>query len=463
MLPLSSLRCAAAERPFVTAFQRNRVKHRQHGLLLAALMLAAAGNASTARADIWGFVDASGRSHLASEKLDSRYQLFFKGATRVGAPAGKAETSPAAPSPETIAEAKAADNFRNSAQFIRTTSQPNVKRFEPIIEKAAKVHKIDPALVKAVVAVESSFQPDAVSPKGALGLMQVIPDTAERYGITGDRKKSTGQKLLDPAINLKVGIEHLSNLMSMFGSKLELVLAAYNAGEGNVLKYAMKIPPFPETQEYVKLVKQFYAGFKPASKKQQHTVVTQLAATTPSTKWSAATTAPAVVVPMSMVAAAATPVGAIPAAGETAAQPTPAVATTQPASSADGVIRDGVIRDGVIRDGVIRDGVIRDGIIRDGIIRTASPAAASGATVAPTAASGATTQPAAPSPATASAAVASPATASPATASPAAQTTSPAATHQQSTPATDNAETKSAPTAETAETRIEPVPTPAVG
>jgi len=449
MLPLSSLRCAAAERPFVTAFQRNRVKPRQHGLLLAALMLAAAGNASTARADIWGYVDSSGRSHLASEKLDSRYQLFFKGATRVGAPAGKAETSPAAPSPETIAEAKAADNFRNSAQFIRTTSQPNVKRFEPIIEKAAKVHKIDPALVKAVVAVESSFQPDAVSPKGAMGLMQVIPDTAERYGITGDRKKSTGQKLLDPAINLKVGIEHLSNLMSMFGSKLELVLAAYNAGEGNVLKYAMKIPPFPETQEYVKLVKQFYAGFKPASKKQQHTVVTQLAATTPSTKWSAATTAPAVVVPMSMVAAAATPVGAIPAAGETAAQPTPAVATTQPASSADGVIRDGVIRDGVIRDGVIRDGVIRDGIIRDGIIRTASPAAASGAT----------TQPAAPSPATASAAVASPATASPATASPAAQTTSPAAT----TPATDNAETKSAPAAETAETKTEPVPTPAVG
>src|SRR4029079_12175038 len=138
--------------------------------------------------------------------------------------------------------------------------------------------------------------------------MQVIPDTAERYGIVGDHKRSAGQKLLDPATNLRVGIAHLSNLMSMFAANLELALAAYNAGEGNVLKYAKKIPPFPETQEYVKLVKQFYAGFQPVKKKQAPVVqVAQAAAPVVQVKWNPATVSPAVVVPTSMVTAAATP------------------------------------------------------------------------------------------------------------------------------------------------------------
>src|SRR4029079_16984559 len=113
--------------------------------------------------------------------------------------------------------------------------------------------------------------------------MQVIPDTAERYGIVGDHKRSAGQKLLDPATNLRVGIAHLSNLMSMFAANLELALAAYNAGEGAVLKYAKKIPPYPETQEYVKLVKQFYAGFLPPAKAQPAARAMTLASNTTTT------------------------------------------------------------------------------------------------------------------------------------------------------------------------------------
>jgi hypothetical protein len=193
-------------------------------------------------------------------------------------------------------------------------------------------------LVKAVMAVESAFQPDAISPKGAHGLMQVIPDTAERYGVVGDRKKSTGQKLLDPTTNITVGIQHLANLMTMFKSNLELVLAAYNAGEGNVQKYAMKIPPFPETQEYVKLVKQFYAGFQPAKKEPvmqvaQAAVPTKVAVPTVQIKWSASVPAPAVVVPLSMATATAMPL-TVHAAESTA----PATASSNaPASRGDSI------------------------------------------------------------------------------------------------------------------------------
>src|SRR5258708_1745860 len=241
MPQLSSLRSAVLDRSCLSSIRHAGRSHpRLHALALGMLVVFALCRSMPARADIWGYVDETGRAHMASEKVDSRYQLFFKGSTRVATPqslTAAAVPASAASAPVNVAEAKAADAFRNSATFIRTSSQPNVKRFEPIIEKAAKVHKIDPALVKAVVAVESSFQPDAISPKGARGLMQVIPDTGERYGVVGDRKHSTEQKLLDPATNIRVGIQHLANLMSMFSSNLDLVLAAYNAGEGNVFKY----------------------------------------------------------------------------------------------------------------------------------------------------------------------------------------------------------------------------------
>jgi soluble lytic murein transglycosylase-like protein len=317
--------------------------------LLSAGLIAAAAHVTPARADIWGYVDETGRAHMASDKLDSRYQLFFKGGKRVGGPASLSAPAEAAAvaTPAGLADS-AADAFRNSDKFRRTTAQTNVKKFEPLIEQAAKAHKVDPALVKAVVAVESSFQPDVVSPKGARGLMQVIPDTAERYGVVGDRKQSAEQKLLDPATNLKVGAQHLSMLMGMFASNLELVLAAYNAGEGAVLKYAKKIPPFRETQEYVKLVKQFYAGFSPTKKAEPaqqanpQQLATQLAAATQQSAmqiaWSmpkatAPTgTAGAVVVPTSLVSSAAYAPSETPSAA-TVAHPTTAGAA-MPASAA---------------------------------------------------------------------------------------------------------------------------------
>jgi len=210
----------------------------------------AAGLNVTARADIWGYVDEAGTARVSTRKLDDRYRLFFKGGTTFEAP-------DAAPD----AQSRAA--FERTAKFQRVIDQPNAGRFAALIEQYAKLQQLDPALVKAVIAVESSFQPDAISVKGAVGLMQVIPETGRRYGIVGDATRSIEQKLRDPAINLRVGTRYLHDLLVLFADDLELALAAYNAGENAVTRYDNTIPPFAETLEYVKLVQQFRLSFLP--------------------------------------------------------------------------------------------------------------------------------------------------------------------------------------------------------
>jgi hypothetical protein len=225
------------------------------GIIAGLVVVFALGISISAHADIWGYVDESGRSHIATEKLDDRYQLFFKGGVRVDPPDARDVAA--------ALDAKTREEFRNTPLFQRMTNQPNATRFEPLIQQYAKLHKLDPALVKAVIAVESAFQPDAVSPKGALGLMQIIPDTGERYGIVSDRKRTVVQKLLDPATNLQIGTRHLRALLGQFAQDLELALAAYNAGEQTVERYARTIPPFAETRQYVKLVQKFYAVYRP--------------------------------------------------------------------------------------------------------------------------------------------------------------------------------------------------------
>jgi len=203
-----------------------------------------------AGADVWGYIDAQGHPHVATERLDDRYQLFFKGRTSADA----AATS-AAPEPD--------EAFVRTPIFRRVEGHPNVKRYEPLIERYAGEYDVDVALVKAVVAVESAYEPAAVSDKGALGLMQVIPETAQRYGVTDDAKRTVAQKLLDPEINLRIGTRYLRDLLKLFASDVALALAAYNAGETTVQRYGNKVPPFPETQEFVKLVLQFHALYRP--------------------------------------------------------------------------------------------------------------------------------------------------------------------------------------------------------
>jgi soluble lytic murein transglycosylase-like protein len=95
--------------------------------------------------------------------------------------------------------------------------------------------------------------------------MQVMPDTGARYGVTADQKRTLEQKLLDPDINLRIGTTYLRDLLRLYANDVSLALAAYNAGEQAVAHYANHVPPYPETQEYVKLVQQFYELYRPAS------------------------------------------------------------------------------------------------------------------------------------------------------------------------------------------------------
>lgn len=122
-----------------------------------------------------------------------------------------------------------------------------------LIERHAKARGLDPALVHAVVRAESAYRPAAVSPKGAVGLMQVMPDTARRFGRFD---------LKDPAGNLAAGTAYLSYLLDLFGD-LSLALAAYNAGEGAVLRHGRQVPPYAETRAYVAAILKRY-GQPPA-------------------------------------------------------------------------------------------------------------------------------------------------------------------------------------------------------
>lgn len=129
--------------------------------------------------------------------------------------------------------------------------------FSHNIQMVAESYDIDPLLLHAIAQVESRYNPWAVSHAGALGLMQVMPATAKRFGVMDPELE-----LRDPLTNLKVSSAYLKTLQSMFGNNLHLVLAAYNAGEGAVIKYGRNIPPYRETEDYVRKVIERYLELK---------------------------------------------------------------------------------------------------------------------------------------------------------------------------------------------------------
>jgi soluble lytic murein transglycosylase-like protein len=130
-------------------------------------------------------------------------------------------------------------------------------RLAPSITSVARTYDIDPLLLHAVIHVESRYNPAAVSHAGARGLMQVIPATARRFGVTNPITE-----LADPQTNIEVGAAYLKTLQGMFGNNLTLVLAAYNAGEGAVMKHKYSVPPYRETQAYVRDVLAHYRSLQ---------------------------------------------------------------------------------------------------------------------------------------------------------------------------------------------------------
>ena len=223
----------------------------------------------SAHADVYGFIDDKGVAHFAAERVDARYELFFKGGESfdtqqgvVSKNASKNAAVTANSTPESVASIAAKDKVNSKIQAYFDVS-PSFKAVRHHMRDAAKTYRIDFELLQALIVAESGFDPLAVSPKGAIGLMQLMPDTAKRFGVNADKKNSVEQKLRDPKTNINAGAKYLRTLINMFPGQMELAIASYNAGEGAVQKYGNKIPPYKETQNYVKTVVQTYLALKP--------------------------------------------------------------------------------------------------------------------------------------------------------------------------------------------------------
>ncbi|HJV61579.1 MAG TPA: lytic transglycosylase domain-containing protein [Albitalea sp.] len=203
--------------------------------LFAAAALALGANA--AQAQLWGWVDGEGVAHVAPTQVDSRYRPVLD--------AGGAE-------PRVPGKTDDPGGLVTWMEFA-----PEVKRVLPWLREAAAAHGVDVELLKAVIAVESGFDAKAVSPRGALGLMQITPETGDRYATPQEARRPALQRLLDPRTNVLTGARMLADLTRRFG-RIDLALAAWNAGEGAVRRYGGELPPIAETQAHVQLVLELY-------------------------------------------------------------------------------------------------------------------------------------------------------------------------------------------------------------
>jgi len=127
-------------------------------------------------------------------------------------------------------------------------------RYRPLVESIARSNGVDPNLIDAMIRTESNYNPWAVSPKGAMGLMQLIPETGRRFGVSN---------FFDPRQNIEGGVRYIKYLLQMFDGNVDLSLAAYNAGE-NLVARIQKIPPYAETRNYVRKIRAAYTKPSPA-------------------------------------------------------------------------------------------------------------------------------------------------------------------------------------------------------
>jgi soluble lytic murein transglycosylase-like protein len=194
-----------------------------HPIFLFAMLVS-----GIAQADIFGYTDDAGMLVLSDVKQDNRYALLLQSELR-----------------------------KNPVLAVPLVggriNWANQKRYAPMVAQAAQAYQVDEALLHAVISTESGYEPGAISRKGAIGLMQVMPNTGKRYGASN---------LHDPRQNVNAGARYLRDLLHQFDNDLPLVLAAYNAGENAVLRYGRHIPPYRETTQYVPRVLALYKKFQ---------------------------------------------------------------------------------------------------------------------------------------------------------------------------------------------------------
>ena len=196
------------------------------------LVVALGVAAPECQADIYAYTDLSGTTHFTDHPDNASYKLILR-------------------TPPDATVRQSADARRASAWLARSVD------YDATIGRAADAAHIQPELVRAVIVVESGFNPRAISRRGAVGLMQLLPATARRYGAFN---------AFDPEQNIFAGAHYLADLIARYGTdKLELAVAAYNAGEDAVERYGRRIPPFKETQAYVPNVLRMYHALRAQS------------------------------------------------------------------------------------------------------------------------------------------------------------------------------------------------------
>jgi len=197
--------------------------------LIATLLLLGCGPYHMAWADIYAYTADDGSVTLSNVPVDGRFTPL------VTAPVQPDAAPPAAALP------------------VAKPGLAGKAGYDKIVDEVSRAYGVDSALIHAVISVESHYNAKAVSRKGAVGLMQLMPKTAKRYGVTD---------ALDPLQNLKGGVQYLRDLLRMFNNNISLAVAAYNAGELAVTEHGNRIPPYPETQHYVPRVLAFYRRYR---------------------------------------------------------------------------------------------------------------------------------------------------------------------------------------------------------
>lgn len=193
-----------------------------------------------ATAGVYAFTDENGSVNLSNLPVDNRYRVLVEDQ--------KDNTTVLKEVAQEIVPMQAV----SSAQKPQSIGESKIK-YNKMVDSAARVYGLDGALLHAVISVESRYNSMAISKKGARGLMQLMPETALRYGVKDS---------FDPAQNINGGAQYLRDLLKMYNKDVRLALAAYNAGEKAVAKYGNRIPPIRETRDYVPKVLDFYSKYR---------------------------------------------------------------------------------------------------------------------------------------------------------------------------------------------------------
>jgi soluble lytic murein transglycosylase-like protein len=199
------------------------------------------GTTAFAHAALWGYVDGDSVAHFADRQLDSRYGLV------IGDPAASAPKIERVPGKTTSP----------SAILTWLEIAPEVKRVQPWVREAATRNGVDSELINALIAVESGFNERAVSPRGAVGLMQIMPATAAPLMSQGESRRHVAEQLAEPRTNIGVGARLMADLLKRH-QRIDLALAAWSAGDDAVRRSGGEMPAIGETRAHVHQVLELY-------------------------------------------------------------------------------------------------------------------------------------------------------------------------------------------------------------